>query len=113
MSLEAHHRRRSLGAIVLFLPAARVIHSAQTEAQPLDAVRAVRQIFESTSCINCNTTSGTVARGRFGPELTHLMIRETLRAGAATNSYENLRAWIQDSDSIKPGSLVPARKANV
>jgi len=63
--------------------------------------------------INCHTISGTVANGRFGPDLSHLMSRETLRAGAATNTHENLRAWIQDSDSIKPGSLLPAMKVNV
>ena len=99
--------------MVLFLPAPRVIHPVHKEAQPLDAVSAGRHIFESTSCINCHTISGTVAHGRCGPDLSHLMSRETLRAGAATNTHENLRAWIQDSDSIKPGSLVPARKANV
>lgn len=97
----------------LFLPAARVIHSVQTGAQPLDAVSAGRHIFESTSCINCHTISGTVANARFGPDLTHLMSRETLAAVAATNTHENLRAWIQDSDSIKPGSLMPAMKVNV
>ena len=99
--------------MVLFLPAARVIHSVQTEAQPLDTVSAGHHIFDSTSCINCHAISGTVAHGRFGPDLTHLMSRETLRAGAATNTHENLRAWIQDSNSIKPGSLLPAMKVTV
>ena len=99
--------------MVLFLPAARVIHSVQTEAQPLDTVSAGHHIFDSTSCINCHAISGTVAHGRCGPDLSHLMSRETLRAGAATNTHENLRAWIQDSDSIKPGSLLPAMKVNV
>ena len=79
---------------------------------PLDAASAGHHIFESTSCINCHTISGTVANGRFGPELTHLTSRETLRAGAATNTHENLRAWIQDSDSTRPGSLMPAMKVN-
>ena len=96
--------------MVLFLPAARVIHSVHTEAPPLDAMSAGRRIFESTSCINCHAISGTVANGRFGPDLTHLMSRETLLAGAATNTHETLRAWIQDSDSIKAGSLMPAMK---
>src|ERR1700730_6611410 len=32
-----------------------------------------RRIFETTACINCHTVSGTVADGRFGPDLTHLM----------------------------------------
>jgi len=74
--------------MVLFLPVPRVIHSVQREAQPLDAVSAGRRIFESTSCSNCHAISGTVAHGRFGPDLTHLMSRETLRAGAATNTLE-------------------------
>jgi heme/copper-type cytochrome/quinol oxidase subunit 2 len=99
--------------MVPLLPAARVIHSVQTEAQPLDAVSAGRRIFDSTSCINCHAISGTVAHGRFGPDLTHFMSRETLAAGAATNTHKNLRAWIQDSDSIKPRSLMPAMKVNV
>lgn len=99
--------------MVLFLPAAGVIHPVHAEAQPPDAVSAGRHIFESTSCSNCHTISGTVAHGRFGPDLTHLMNRETLRAGAATNPHENLRAWIRDSGSIKPGSLMPAMKVNV
>ena len=113
MSLKAHHPRRSRRAIVLLLPAARVIHSVHTEAQPPNAVSAGRHIFESTSCSNCHTISGTVAHRRFGPDLTQIMSRETRRAGAATNTHENLRAWIQDSDSIKPGSLLPAMKVTV
>ena len=67
-----------------------------------------RQIFESTACVNCHAVSGTVANGRFGPDLTHLMSRDTLASGAALNTHENLRAWIQNPDSIKPSSLMPA-----
>lgn len=69
-----------------------------------------RQIFEHTACINCHTVSGTPADGRFGPDLTHLMSRTTIAAGAAQNTPENLRLWIQNPDAIKPGSLMPAMK---
>jgi cytochrome c oxidase subunit 2 len=71
-----------------------------------------RQIFESTACLNCHAISGTVADGHFGPDLTHLMSRETIASGAAPNTHENLRAWIQNPDSIKPSSLMPAMKLN-
>jgi len=71
-----------------------------------------QRIFETTACINCHTVSGTVADGRFGPDLTHLMSRDTIASGAATNTHENLKTWIQDPDSIKPGSLMPAMKLN-
>jgi cytochrome c oxidase subunit 2 len=69
-----------------------------------------REIFEATSCINCHTVRGTVADGRFGPDLTHLMSRETIAAGAATNTPANLKLWIEDPDAIKPGSLMPAMR---
>lgn len=81
------------------------------EKQPAltsDSVAKGRQIFERTSCINCHAISGTVADGRFGPDLTHLMSRDTIASGAALNTHENLKLWIQNPDSIKPGSLMPA-----
>ena len=67
-----------------------------------------RRIFQSTACMNCHAVSGTVADGHFGPDLTHLMSRDTIAAGAATNTHDNLRQWIRNPDSIKPGSLMPA-----
>ena len=67
-----------------------------------------QRIFETTACINCHTVAGTAANGRFGPDLTHLMSRDTIAAGVATNTPEHLRQWIQNPDAIKPGSLMPA-----
>jgi cytochrome c oxidase subunit 2 len=67
-----------------------------------------QRVFESTACVNCHTVSGTSAHGRFGPDLTHLMSRDTIASGAAPNTLENLRLWIRDPDSIKPGSKMPA-----
>jgi cytochrome c oxidase subunit II len=70
-------------------------------------VRAGRDVFFSTSCVNCHTISGTSARGRFGPDLTHLMSRDTLASGAAPNTPEKLRAWVRDPQTIKDGALMP------
>jgi cytochrome c oxidase subunit 2 len=67
-----------------------------------------QRVFESTACVNCHTISGTAAKGRFGPDLTHLMSRETIAAGAAVNTHEMLRLWIKNPDAIKPGSKMPA-----
>src|SRR6266404_3512751 len=69
-----------------------------------------RRVFETTACINCHAISGTAATGRFGPDLTHLMSRQTIASGAAENTTENLHTWIQNPDAIKPGSLMPAMK---
>jgi len=69
-----------------------------------------KQVFETTACVNCHAVAGTNAKGHFGPDLTHLMSRRTIAAGAAENTRENLRLWIQNPDAIKPGSLMPAMK---
>ena len=66
-----------------------------------------RKVFERTACINCHAVAGTAANGRFGPDLTHLMSRDTLASGVAANTSENLRRWIQRPDDFKPGSLMP------
>ena len=58
--------------------------------------------------MNCHAVAGTPADGRFGPDLTHLMSRATIAAGAAMNTQDNLHLWIQDPSRIKPGSLMPA-----
>lgn len=67
-----------------------------------------RRVFEQTACVNCHALSGTIADGRFGPDLSHLMSRETLGAGALTNSAAGLKAWIRSPDRFKPGVLMPA-----
>jgi cytochrome c oxidase subunit II len=70
------------------------------------------RVFETTACINCHAIRGTAANGRFGPDLTHLMSRSTIASGAADNTPDKLRLWIQNPDAIKPGSLMPAMKLN-
>jgi cytochrome c oxidase subunit II len=67
-----------------------------------------RRVFEATACVNCHTISGTPATGRFGPDLTHLMSRQTIAAGATPNTHDNRRLWIKNPDAIKPGSKMPA-----
>ena len=86
---------------------------AQQQARPAEVdpqVSEGRRIFETTACVNCHAVAGaaSVADGRFGPDLTHLMSRDTIAAGAAPNTPENLRRWIERPDAIKPGSLMPA-----
>ena len=72
------------------------------------SVAAGRHVFENEACMNCHTVSGTVAKGTFGPDLTHLMSRATIASGAALNTPDNLRDWIKDPSKYKPGVLMPA-----
>jgi cytochrome c oxidase subunit II len=67
-----------------------------------------RRVFETTACLNCHTVRGTVGNGLYGPDLTHLMSRETIAAGAVPNTPEQLRAWVRDPAALKPGVLMPA-----
>jgi len=88
------------------------VRAQQQPATQDEQVTAGRRIFETTACINCHAISGTAANGRFGPDLTHLMSRDTIASGAADTTTENLRLWIQEPDAIKPGSLMPAMRLN-
>jgi cytochrome c oxidase subunit II len=66
-----------------------------------------RKVFFANSCVNCHTVRGTSAQGKFGPDLTHLMSRETLGSGAAPNTPASLRAWVRDPQKLKAGCLMP------
>lgn len=66
-----------------------------------------QKAFFANSCVNCHTIRGTSAQGKFGPDLTHLMNRETLGAGAVTNTLDNLRLWVRDPQKFKVGCLMP------
>jgi len=72
------------------------------------AVAPGRLVFERTACINCHAIGSPPADRRFGPDLTHLMSRDTLASGALSNSPAGLRAWIKSPDQFKPGVLMPA-----
>jgi cytochrome c oxidase subunit 2 len=71
-----------------------------------------RQVFETNACVSCHAVRGTNARGSYGPDLTHLMSRETIGSGAALNTPDNLKIWVRDPSRIKPGALMPAMNLN-
>jgi cytochrome c oxidase subunit 2 len=71
-----------------------------------------QKVFMHSACINCHTIAGTVATGRFGPDLTHLASRDTIASGPVENTPENLRRWIDGPNSMKPGALMPSMHLN-
>jgi cytochrome c oxidase subunit 2 len=66
-----------------------------------------RQLFLSSTCVNCHTVQGTAAAGTAAPNLTHLASRATIGAGVAPNTPEDLGRWVRDPKSVKPGALMP------
>ena len=74
--------------------------------QTADQVEGQR-LFFANSCINCHTVGDTLAKGVFGPDLTKLMTRQTIGAGVAPLTNENLQAWVRDPQNLKVGCLMP------
>jgi len=66
-----------------------------------------KRLFFANSCINCHTIGDTVAKGVFGPDLTKLMLRQTIGAGVRPLNPETLRAWVKDPQDLKVGCLMP------
>ena len=71
-----------------------------------------REVFLHNACVNCHTISGTMANGRFGPDLTHLASRDMIAGGAFPNNAFYLKKWVDNPDSLKPGALMPPMHLN-
>jgi cytochrome c oxidase subunit 2 len=72
-----------------------------------DLAREGERIFFQSACIGCHTIQGTAAQGKTGPDLTHVSSRKILAAGRLEHTPENIAAWIQNPQAIKPGNLMP------
>jgi cytochrome c oxidase subunit 2 len=63
--------------------------------------------FVANGCGACHVVRGVSEAGSVGPDLTHFASRETIGAGTLPNTEANLRRWITDPDSVKPGAHMP------
>jgi len=84
----------------------------QRPAQDNPQLNDARNAFGSLACVNCHQVRGTPSVGKYGPDLTHLMSRQTLAAGVLVNDAKNLRAWVNDPQEAKPGCFMPSMKLN-
>jgi cytochrome c oxidase subunit 2 len=80
----------------------------QKQAMEDPAVQAGEAVFQRNACISCHTIDGTVATGRFGPDLTHLASRDTIASGSVPFNAQNVRAFVDDPAHFKPGALMPS-----
>jgi cytochrome c oxidase subunit 2 len=69
-----------------------------------------QQVFMSGTCAGCHTVRGTPATGTLGPDLTHLMSRQTIAASTLPNTTGNLAGWIVDAPTLKPGTTMPPNR---
>jgi cytochrome c oxidase subunit 2 len=83
-------------------------HEAEPAREPVTAQeKRGRVVFLSHTCSGCHTIRGTNADGHIGPDLTHVGERQDLAGLVLTNTPENMRRWIDDPQSVKPGSKMP------
>jgi cytochrome c oxidase subunit 2 len=68
------------------------------------------QVF--AQCMSCHTIEGTPSAdlkiAKIGPDLSNFGNRRYLGSQTRLNTMKNLKEWIKDPASIKPGSLMPA-----
>jgi len=81
------------------------------QAQPAPEVSGAalrgEQTFQSETCIQCHAIQGLSTTGHVGPDLTHFASRATLGAGVGDNTPEELKRWLGNPQSLKPGCYMP------
>jgi cytochrome c oxidase subunit 2 len=82
---------------------------ARPATSPADPVaKRGQHVFLASGCGACHVVRGTAAKGRVGPDLTHVGSRRTLGAGRMDNEVSTVRAWIASPAAFKPGAHMPA-----
>jgi cytochrome c oxidase subunit 2 len=83
-------------------------HQLQPAPQPTAPQTLAGYKYVTTGpCSACHNISGTPASGRIAPDLTHLSSRTSLAAGMMPMSEGNLYGWVEDPQSLKPGTHMP------
>lgn len=72
------------------------------------AARLGAEVFREEGCGACHAIRGTEARGRVGPDLTHVGSRVSLGAGILPNEPAAMARWIAAADLVKPGVRMPS-----
>lgn len=86
-----------------------VADQREEAAEPNESLaREGQELFMSNACAGCHTIGGTVAAGRAGPDLTHFASRGTFAGAIFENEEGELRRWVADAPSMKPGVLMPS-----
>jgi cytochrome c oxidase subunit 2 len=72
-----------------------------------EAVRGM-EIFLQTGCGACHAVRGTPAKGRIGPDLTHIGSRDRIAAATFDHDRERMLRWLAHARQLKPGALMPS-----
>ena len=83
----------------------------ERQRMPADTPRAElarrgMQAFTENACFSCHTVEGTMARGKIGPDLTHVASRNKIAAGILPNDSAAMARWLEDPQAVKPANLM-------
>jgi cytochrome c oxidase subunit II len=83
-------------------------HQLQPAAPPSNPLTLAGHDFVTArNCGSCHNIGGTSASGTVGPDLTHLASRRSIAAGTLPMNEGNLYGWVEDPQSLKPGTHMP------
>ena len=83
-----------------------VAQQKASPAEPTGLAADGKAVFAKSACVGCHTITG-VSAGVLAPNLTHFGSRATLAAGMWPNTPDNVAAWVQDPQRLKPGVKMP------
>lgn len=83
----------------------RFAQAAKTYTPPVADAQG-QQVFQQ-NCMACHSAQGKMPPAVIGPELGFVGNRTSLAAGIVDYTPENLKAWIKDPASMKPGTKMP------
>ncbi|HEY0106137.1 MAG TPA: cytochrome c oxidase subunit II [Rhizomicrobium sp.] len=81
-------------------------HQIAPDVTPGGGVLASGAAYFRMKCGSCHAVRGSDAAGVLGPDLSHFATRQMIAAGVLANTPQNLSAWIEDPQGIKPGNLM-------
>jgi cytochrome c oxidase subunit 2 len=83
----------------------RFVEAARAYTPPVADARG-QEVFQQ-NCMACHGVQGKMPPAVIGPELGFVGNRVSLAAGIVDHTPENLKAWIKDPASMKPGVKMP------
>ena len=106
---EQHGKMRFLFVVVSAEEYSAWVHDQAEPAEQPTGAEAVAggKLIQTIACGSCHTIRGTPSKGTFGPDLTHFGSRRGIAAYTLPNTPENLLAWLQDPQAIKPACTMP------
>ncbi len=91
-----------VGATLVFLVA--TVTASENTIASLEA----KSLLKTKACGSCHFIPGVEgAYGKAGPALKNLSKRPRIISGTLQNNTKNLKAWLKNPKSIKPGTLMP------